>query len=215
MADAIVVDLTRYKDRSGSRVPKGRYRVQIEDVEMTKTSKTNRDMITLWLRITGGEYDGYTVIDRLTITEKALFRVVNFMQALNMPTPKKKLKITPNKWVGRTVEIDVADGEPYNGTVRSEVKGYIRPPKAKNEDTSDDFEDDDEDLTDDAEDTTADEPEETEEAPKKAPAKKAPAKKKSEGVPPIDDEDQNFGDDESDDSDDDEDTDVDVDELDI
>lgn len=194
MADAIVIDLTKYKDRSGSRVPEGRYRVQVEDIEVSK-SKTNKEMITLWLRITGGDYDGYTVIDRLTITEKALFRVVNFMQALNMPTPKKRVKIIPQKWVGRTLEIDVADGEPYNGNVKSEVKGYLRLPKGQDEDTSDDLGDDEDDTEEDVEETPTEE--------------SKPKSKK--GMPSLDDEDQSIGDDSGDEEDDD----TDVEEMDV
>lgn len=125
MSDQVTVDLSNYKDRVGSRVTPGRYKVVVEDAEMDK-SKAGNDMINVWFRVLEGEHEGATVIDRLTITEKALFRVVGFMQGIGMPTPKKRLSLSPRQFVGKVLEIDVEDGEPYNGRVKSEVRGYTK-----------------------------------------------------------------------------------------
>lgn len=124
-SDNVVVDLSNYKDRVGARVAPGRYRVQVEDVEASQSNNGN-PMVNLWFRIVGGEFNGQTIVDRLTITEKSLFRVVGFMQAIGLPTPKKRLNLNIRAFNGKTLDIDVADGEPYNGRVKSEVKGYIR-----------------------------------------------------------------------------------------
>ena len=138
MTNAMVIDLSNYKDRVGSRVLPGRYRVVVEDVEADQ-SKAGNPMINLWFRIQGGEFDGQTLVDRLTVTEKALFRVVGFMQAIGLPTPKKKLQINPQKFLGQVLDVDVDDGEPYNGRVKSEVRGYLRVPKeARNSAASED-----------------------------------------------------------------------------
>lgn len=130
MSDAMIIDLSNYKDRVGARVLPGRYRVVVEDVE-GDSSKAGNPMINLWFRIQGGEFDGQTLIDRLTITEKALFRVVGFMNAIGLPTPKKQISINPRKFLGQVLDVDVDDGEPYNGRVKSEIRGYIRVPKAQ------------------------------------------------------------------------------------
>ena len=140
MSDTLIIDLSNYKERVGARVPAGSYTVQIEDVETTK-SKAGNPMVNIWLRIVGGEHAGATIIDRLTLSDNAMFRVVNFMQALGLPTPKKRLQINVLKWVGQTLVIDVEDGEPFRGTVKSEVRGYSRaekPQAADLEDSSDD-----------------------------------------------------------------------------
>lgn len=140
MSNSMVIDLSNYKDRVGSRVAPNRYRVVVEDVEVDQ-SKAGNPMINLWFRIVGGEFDGQTLVDRLTLTEKALFRVVGFMQALGFPTPKQKLQINPQKFVGQILDVDVEDGEPYNGRVKSEVRGYIRVPKeARNSAPAEEFE---------------------------------------------------------------------------
>lgn len=125
MSDDLIVDLTNYKDRVGNRVVPGRYTVVVEDAE-NDTAKSGNAMVNLWLRVQGGEFDGATIVDRLVITEKSLFRVVGFMQAIGLPTPKKRLKMNVRGFIGRTLDIDVEDGDPYNGRVKSEVRGYMR-----------------------------------------------------------------------------------------
>lgn len=123
MSDDLVIDLSNYKDRVGSRVPEDTYRVQVEDAEIT-TSSAGNTMINLWFTILEGEFHGQTVTDRLVLTEKSLFRVVGFMQGIGLPTPKQKLKLNVRQFVGRVLDIEVSDGEPYNGRIRSEVRGY-------------------------------------------------------------------------------------------
>lgn len=184
-----ILDLSNYKDRVGARVEPGRYRVIVDDVEPDK-SKAGNPMINVWLRIQGGEFDGATITDRLTITEKSMFRVVGFMQGIGLPTPKKRLKINLASWVGKVLEVDVEDGDPYNGRIKSEVRGYIRVTKkgsAAAESDVEDLPDAEEEAYEEPEegpDPVAEEVEEAEEEPaeeptpitKKAPAKKAAAK---------------------------------------
>lgn len=125
MTDDVTIDLTGYKDRAGARVAPGRYRVLVEDVEKDQSSNNN-PMINVWLRIQGGEFDGVTLLDRLVLTDKSLFRVVGFMQALGLPTPHKRIKVNIRQWVGRVLDVDVDDADPYNGRVKSEVRGYLK-----------------------------------------------------------------------------------------
>lgn len=122
-AEEVIIDLSNYKDRVGSRVMPGTYRVQVEDAENTESTNKN-PMINLWFTILEGEFAGQTVTDRLVLTEKSLFRVVGFMQAIGLPTPKKRIKLNTRQFLGRTLDIEVDDGDPYNGRVRSEVRGY-------------------------------------------------------------------------------------------
>lgn len=121
----IVIDLTNYKDRFGSRVEEGTYLVQVEDLESSQ-SKAGNPMINVFLRIIEGEEEGKTLVDRLTLSENAMFRVVGFLTGLGIKTPRKRIAIDPARIIGRKVIVEVADGEPYNGNVRSEVKSYSR-----------------------------------------------------------------------------------------
>jgi hypothetical protein len=124
-AEDIVIDLTNYKERRGSRVPQGAYVVVVDDAELTESQAKNQ-MVNLWFRITGGEFDGQTITDRLVLTDKSMFRVVGFMQAINLPTPRQRIRLNTRQFIGRRLIIEVSDGEPYNGSVRSEVRQYTR-----------------------------------------------------------------------------------------
>jgi len=124
-SEDLVIDLTNYKDRMGSRVPQGTYVVVVDDAEPAESQAKN-PMVNLWFRITGGEFDGQTITDRLVLTEKSLFRVVAFMQAVGLPTPRQRIKVNIRQFIGKRLLIDVSDGEPYNGRIRSEVRGYTK-----------------------------------------------------------------------------------------
>lgn len=124
-----ILDLSNYRDTVGARVEPGRYTVTVDDAEMDK-SKAGNPMINVWYRIQGGEFDGQTLTDRLVLTEKSLFRVVGFMAAIGLPTPKKRLKVNLKSFIGKSLLVDVEDGDPYNGRVKSEVRGYARLPKS-------------------------------------------------------------------------------------
>lgn len=128
-------DLTNFKDRSGSKVPEGRYRIRITDTEMGET-KAGSPMLTVFMEIVGGEFSGSALVDRITIQDNTLFRVVNFLQGLGFKTERKRLRLDTSKFLNRVVDVDVADGEPYRGEVRSEIRGYVRV--AKSETSSDD-----------------------------------------------------------------------------
>lgn len=197
-----IVDLREYKDRQGSLIPDGRYTVQVVDVEYTKAQSSGNKVIMLFLRVVGGPEDGATLVDRLTQTPNALFRTVNFMRAIGMATPNKRLKITKRGLVNKVLDVDVEAGEPYLGNVRSEVKGYLKAAKTNgskstkvaDEDDEDDelegmeefdpettenpaeesYEEDTEDEVE--EDEEADEEDEEEDAPPPPPVKKAAKK---------------------------------------
>lgn len=132
----VTIDLTNFKDRVGSRVKPDTYRVVVDDAELD-TARSGNQMINVWFRIVGGEFDGATITDRLVLTEKSMFRIVGFMQALGMPTPRKRLQLNLEKFKGKQMEITVDDGEPYNGRVKSEVRAYAKLPKSAKADEVD------------------------------------------------------------------------------
>lgn len=174
MAEKFVFDLTSYKDRRGGRVPEGTYKVAVEDVEIAKISQGENEgkpMINLWLRVVGGEFDGVTIMDRLPQTEKALFRTANFLQAIGMKTPKKRIQLDLSSLVGKYLEVSVVDGTPFRGDIKSEVRSYARTSKAEKATEKDveDLDSGDEEETS-AEETSA---EETTSSPSKEKAEEA------------------------------------------
>lgn len=133
----IVIDLSNYKDSGNVRIPEGRYRAIVDDVDLDK-SRAGNTMIKVWMRVLGGEHDGAVILDRLTLTDKAMFRVVGFMQGIGIKTPKKRLQINLKTFLKRQADIEVVDGEPYNGRIRSEIAQYIRIAQPKAEESSED-----------------------------------------------------------------------------
>jgi len=125
VSNEVTIDLSNFKDRVGQRIQPGRYRVVVDDVEQD-TAKSGNQMINLWLRVVEGEFSGSVLIDRLVLHQNSLFRVVGFLQAIGVPTPKKKLRMNIQSFLGKVLEIEVDDGEPYNGRVKSEVRAYYR-----------------------------------------------------------------------------------------
>ena len=136
----IVIDLSNYKDSGNVRIPEGRYRAVVDDVDLDK-SRAGNTMIKVWMRVLGGEHDGSVILDRLTLTDKAMFRVVGFMQGIGIKTPKKKLQINLKTFLKRQADIEVVDGEPYNGRIRSEIAQYIRIAQPKADEAVEEAED--------------------------------------------------------------------------
>lgn len=121
--DGFEVDLSGYKERVSARLTPGEYLVRIEDAETGET-KAGDPKVTLFYTVIGGAFDGSPLIDTLTLTEKALFRVVNVLRAVGLKVEKKKLVIPFKLLLGRTLTVTVADGDEYNGNIKSEIKTY-------------------------------------------------------------------------------------------
>lgn len=120
------LDLSGYKPNISDTVADGRYLAMVEDYELGK-SKAGNDMFTVWLRILEGPEQGKVIIDRLTVTSKALFKIVGFLNGIGQPTPKRRLQIDPQRWLNKKVYIDTSKAEPYRGRPgTSQVDGYAR-----------------------------------------------------------------------------------------
>lgn len=121
--DSFYVDFSNYKDRSSARLPEGEYLVRVSDAEATETKKGD-PMVNVFLVVAGGPYADSPIIDRLTITEKALWRVANALRALGFKVEKRNMNIPIKAMIGRTMVIKVSDGDEYNGEIRSEIRSY-------------------------------------------------------------------------------------------
>lgn len=123
-----IIDLSGYKDRSGGRAAEGPQNVVIEDFEVGETSGNNGKpkvpMFTVFFRVEGGEDSGTTIVDRLVQSEGAMFRTANFMKALGLSLDRRAYSFSVDQFIGKRMTIEVADGDPYNGTIRSEVRSY-------------------------------------------------------------------------------------------
>lgn len=132
--DELILDLSTYKERTSSHVAPGLYHAVVEDIEIgeSKGAKTaGAAMISVYLRVVGGEFDGCMIIEHLIDSPVTMFRMVGFCQAIGVISqniPKKRVRVLPQTWKGRHLMIQVDDGEPYRGVVKSEVRVFVRMP---------------------------------------------------------------------------------------
>lgn len=137
--DNLVLDLTNYKDTVGNYIDPGKYLVVIEDAELGESNQKKTPQLTVWLRVVGGAFDGSTLVENLYLTEGSKFRVVGFLQALGIPTPRKKLAFKLQQFLNRRVNVIVED-DAYNGRTRSRVSSferYVNPDGSGAEDVDD------------------------------------------------------------------------------
>lgn len=184
---------------SFTRCPEGEWLAQLKKAEMGEVQGSGDDCIKAQFEVIKGSAKGNTVFETFSLTEKALWKLKSFLDAVGMKS-NGKLTLDLDKMEGKVCIIDVIHDE-YNGQKRAKISSYIKP--------GEDEDDEDEDIDDEDEDIDEDEEEDEEEAPKKkgkkAASKSAPAKKsKKRPEPEEDDEDEDEDDDEDDDEEEDE-----------
>lgn len=180
--------------KSFTRCPEGEWLAQLKKAEMGEVQGSGDDCIKAQFEVIKGSAKGNTIFETFSLTEKALWKLKSFLDAVGMKSTGK-LTLDLDKMEGKVCIIDVIHDE-YNGQKRAKISAYIKP--GEDEDDEDDDIDDDEDIDDE------DDEDEEEEAPKKK-GKKAPAKsastKKSKKPEPEDDEDDEDDDDDEDEED--------------
>lgn len=189
MARTIKVDMTGVE--TYSKVSEGIHTAKVVEI-LQKESQGGDDMLQFAFEVTKGKDKGNRVFESFVLTDKALWKLKSFLQAIGMKADGK-LKIDLDKLVGKVCDIEVFWDE-YNGQTRAKISDYYKVGKGAANDTDEDEDTDDE----------ADEDEDEDDTPAKKPAKKAPAKKASKKKPEPEDDDEDEDDSDEDDEDDDE-----------
>jgi hypothetical protein len=174
-ASAKVIDLTNVKDGmvfNKRRMPSGDYPARITAVQDEKSAGDGGFMWLFTITVdSGGTYPYYC-----KLVESQLWKIRNLCLAAGMNVPKKRLKLDPEKLVGKRIAVTLEDGE-YEGKKQSEVNATF--PLSELDGVADD-----EGIGDDA-DYDEDEEEEVVPPPRKAKKKVAPPPE-----PEDDDEDE-------------------------
>lgn len=185
MATAKTIDLTNVKDGGNfnkRRMPAGDYPARITKVEDSKSSADDKFQWLFTIAVdNGGTYPYYCKLQ-----ENQLWKVRNLCIAAGLNVPKKKIKLDPEKLIGKRIAVTLEDDE-YEGKKQSVVNATFPLSEL------DDYSDDDDAVGDDGDDDDDDE----EVAP--PPAKKA--KKKKAAPPPEPEDDDDDEDDEEDEED--------------
>ena len=164
---------------SFTRCPEGEWLAKLKKADMGEVQGSGDDCIKAQFEVIKGSAKGNTVFETFSLTEKALWKLKSFLDAVGMKSTGK-LTLDLDKMEGKVCIIDVIHDE-YNGQKRAKISSYIKP----GED-----EDEDENIDDEDEDIDEDEEEDEEEAPKKgkkAASKSAPAKKSKKRPEPDED----------------------------
>lgn len=213
-ASARSLDLTNVKDGGGQFTKKrqieGDYKGRIT---MVQDQESKKDQIPMWLYTV--EVNGETYPYYCKLVENQLWKVRAIFAAAGIVIPKKRMKIDPNKIVGKYIGVTLQDAE-YEGRLQSDIRGVIPVSEiqgdADDEDVDDSYDDEEEEEEtpppaparrkskpapapepeeeeeEDAEEDTEEEEEEAPPPPKRRSAKKAvPAAKGKSRV--VDDED--------------------------
>ena len=163
---------------SYSKATEGIHTAKVAEIT-EKETQSGDPMLQFIFEVTKGESRGCKVFENFVLTDKALWKLKQFLQAIGMQA-NGKLKLDLDKLIGRVVDIEVFHDE-YNGQTRAKISDYY---KAGGNAASSDDDDEEED-------------DEEEPAPKKKPAAKG--KKKPEPDPDDEEEDDDTDDDEEDD----------------
>lgn len=185
------VDMTGVE--SYTRCSEGEHLAKVKKVEMGTVQGSGDDCIKAVFEVLKGTDKGCQVFETFSLSEKALWKLKSFLQAIGIKADGK-LTLDLDKLEGKICVIDVIHEE-YNGQKRAKISSYLK----------DSAEDEDEDEDDEEEEDDEDEDEE-EEAPKskKSSSKKsAPAKKGKKSKKPEPEEDEDDEDDDWDEDDDD------------
>ena len=170
-AKAVDVDFSGVRDRGNfnpKQVSEGDYAAIITKVEDGESKGDGGFQYIFTLKLK--KYSQYSYPYYRKIQENQLWKLRNLLVAAGINVPKKKLKVDPNKAVGREVGVTMADDE-YEGKMKSVVDAIF--PVA--ELTGQPIVDEDATTEEDYEVPDVDADSVTDEAPK---AKKAKGKKK-------------------------------------
>ena len=167
MARRVKLDMTGVE--SYTRCPEGEWLAKLSSIEEGTVQGSGDDCLKARFEVIKASAKGCNVFETFSLTEKALWKLKSFLEAIGMKA-NGKLSLDLDKLEGKVCIIDVIHDE-YNGSKRAKISAYIKP-------------EDEEDLDDED-----DEEEEEDEAPRK-PAKKAPAKKSKPVEDDDDDEDE-------------------------
>lgn len=164
---------------SYTRCPEGEWLAKVSKIEEGTVQGSGDDCLKARFEVIKGSAKGCNVFETFSLTEKALWKLKSFLEAIGMRA-NGKISLDLDKLEGKVCVIDVIHDE-YNGTKRAKISSYTKP----EEDLDDEDEDEDEDE------------EEEEEAPPKKSAK-VPAKPVKKTKKPVveEEEDEDNEDDE-------------------
>lgn len=121
-----ILDFSNYAEQQTSEgIQAGKYLARITKA-VDSESKNGNTYILLNMQVIGGPKEHVesksVLVDRLTLSDNALFRMANFLPAIGIPVDKK-VAFDSKQFVGKKV-VAIVDVEEYQGQPRPAVKRY-------------------------------------------------------------------------------------------
>lgn len=164
---AVKLDLrkTERGKKGGYRYPEGEYKIKIDKAERKESQSGNTQIVMHCVIVEPEKYEGKPLIDRVTLTEKAMFRVGWLLDACNIKWKNAVVNFPLSKLEGNVIGVQLYDDE-YSGKVSSKVAEYYTEEEIDDfleEDDEDDEEEDDLDEDEEDEDDNEDDEDEEDE----------------------------------------------------
>jgi hypothetical protein len=157
-------------------VPEGDYAAKIVKVEDGESKKDQSFQYIFTIKLQKFSQNSYPYYCKLQ--ENQLWKLRNIAVAAGLNVPKKRMKFDPNKVVGKSIGVTMADDE-YEGKLKSVVDAVF--PVAELADGGEDVPDDEGFDEESAPTLASDDSEDEAEAPKKSKKKKGKKSKGSKG----------------------------------
>lgn len=197
-ATAHALDMTDVKDGSQfnpKRQREGDYKAKITGVEDQLPKRKEgepADKTPMWvfaISVGSGTYPFYCKLQA-----NQLWKVRNLAIAAGISVPKKKIKLDPNKLIGKSIAVTLEDDE-YDGKTKSVISATFPLSELDDDDNEpddeeDDEEDEDEEETDEEEEDDEEEDEEEDEDEEEEEVK--PKKKSKKSKKKVDDDDEDL-----------------------
>ena len=121
-----ILDFSNYAEQQTSEgIQAGKYLARITKA-VDSESKNGNTYILLNMQVIGGPKEHVesksVLVDRLTLSDNALFRLANFLPAIGIPVDKK-VAFDSKQFIGQKV-VAIVDMEEYQGQPRPAVKRY-------------------------------------------------------------------------------------------
>lgn len=174
MATSQVVDFSNVKDGGEyqpKRVPAGDYVAKIVEVKDGKSKKDDEFQWIFKIKLQDSRYSSASYPYYCKLSENQLWKLRNLFVAAGLNVPKKKVKVDPNRVIGKLIGVTMEDDE-YDGKLKSVIGATF--PASEIEDSVPSEDDDYEDEEGDEEEYEDEEPEEEPEPPRRTRKKAAP-----------------------------------------
>ena len=113
------------EEKKFSVPPIGEYNFIVTEVEKTFSQSSGNPMLKVRLDLQGA--DG-SVFDNLVLTDKAMFKVVTFLESIGLKEKGKELSLSIGEAADKAVGLEgrcKIKHETYNGEARAKVDHYI------------------------------------------------------------------------------------------